>query len=76
MVLDIWPSTVQLFESALYDAKTIVWNGPMGVFETLPFSQGTFILAKTVGRSSALTIVGGEDTGLVVNMAGQAKNEI
>jgi len=74
MALDIGPSTARLYGEALEDAKTIVWNGLMGAFETEPFSHGTFALAKAVGRSRALTIVGGGDTGLAVHMAGQVGN--
>jgi phosphoglycerate kinase len=55
---------------ALQDAKTILWNGPMGMFEIDLFSRGTFDIARTVADAYALTIVGGGDTDLAVNRAG------
>ena len=70
--LDIGPATVTLFTEALHDAKTIIWNGPMGVFEMDAFSQGTFALANSVANSHALTIVGGGDTDLAIHRAGKA----
>ncbi len=72
MALDIGPATVQHFSEALRDAKTIVWNGPMGVFEMPPFSHGTQAMAKTLADSRALTIVGGGETGAAVHRFGQA----
>ncbi len=74
MALDIGPATAGLFSEALYNAKTIVWNGPMGVFELDPFSQGTMALAHAVGSSQALSIVGGGDTDLAIHRAGEAEN--
>jgi len=74
MALDIGPATIELFSEALYDVKTIVWNGPMGVFEILPFSQGTLAMAHKVGKSSALSIIGGGDTDLAIDMAGETDN--
>ena len=68
--LDIGPETVKMFSSEIKSAKTIVWNGPMGVFEMEPFSQGTFAIAKAVANSSAFSIVGGGDTVAAVNQAG------
>ncbi len=72
MILDIGQATISLFREALSNARTIVWNGPMGAFERVPFSTGTISLARAVAGSPALTIVGGGDTGLAVNMAGEA----
>jgi phosphoglycerate kinase len=74
MALDIGPATVNLFSEALYNVKTIVWNGPMGVFELDPFSQGTMALAHAVGSSQALSIVGGGDTDLAIHKAGEVEN--
>jgi phosphoglycerate kinase len=74
MVLDIGPATVSLFREALYDAKTIVWNGPVGAFELDPFSRGTMALAQAVGGSHALSIVGGGDTDSAVHRAGEMDN--
>jgi phosphoglycerate kinase len=65
--LDIGPATQALFTEALAGAKTIVWNGPMGVFEMEPFSKGTFAMVKALAESSALTIVGGGDTDVAVH---------
>jgi phosphoglycerate kinase len=71
--LDIGPETVKAFSEEIKPAKTIVWNGPMGVFEMEPFSQGTFAIAKAVAGSSAFSIVGGGDSVAAVNKAGVAK---
>jgi phosphoglycerate kinase len=68
--LDIGPASVKLFSEALQDAKTILWNGPMGMFEMDAFSRGTFDIAKTIADAYALTIVGGGDTDLAVSRAG------
>ena len=70
--LDIGPETVKSFTEEVRSAKTIVWNGPMGVFEIEPFSHGTFAIAKAVADSSAFSIVGGGDTVAAVNKAGVA----
>ena len=70
--LDIGPETVKIFSEEIKGAKTIVWNGPMGVFEMEPFSQGTFAIAKAVASSSAFSIVGGGDSVAAVNQAGVA----
>ena len=67
MGLDIGPATQVLFTESLAEAKTIVWNGPMGVFEMEPFSKGTFAMVKALAESSALTIVGGGDTDVAVH---------
>lgn len=71
--LDIGPETVKSFVQVIKSAKTIVWNGPMGVFEMAPFSQGTFAVARAVAASSAFSIVGGGDSVAAVNQAGVAK---
>ena len=68
--LDIGPASVKLFSEALQDAKTILWNGPMGMFEIDAFSRGTFDIAKAISDAYALTIVGGGDTDLAVSRAG------
>jgi phosphoglycerate kinase len=68
--LDIGPASVKLFSEAIEDAKTILWNGPMGVFELDAFSRGTFAIAHAVADAYALTIVGGGDTDLAVHRAG------
>ena len=68
--LDIGPASVKLFTEAIQDAKTIIWNGPMGVFEVDAFSRGTFAIAHSVADAYAMTIVGGGDTDLAVHSAG------
>ena len=73
MCLDIGPETVQVFSAQIQGAKTIFWNGPMGVFEMEPFSHGTFAIARSVAQSSAFSIVGGGDSVAAVNQAGVAE---
>jgi phosphoglycerate kinase len=68
--LDIGPASSRLFAEALQNAKTVMWNGPMGVFEKDAFSRGTFAIARAVADAYALTIVGGGDTDLAVHRAG------
>jgi phosphoglycerate kinase len=68
--LDIGPDTVKAFSDEIRSASTIFWNGPMGVFEMEPFSQGTFAIARAVSESSAFSIVGGGDSVAAVNQAG------
>lgn len=72
--VDIGPASVKLFSEALESAKTILWNGPMGVFEVDAFSRGTFSVAHSVADAYALTIVGGGDTDLAVNRAGVSES--
>jgi phosphoglycerate kinase len=71
--LDIGPETVTSFSAEVRSARTIVWNGPMGVFEMEPFSHGTFAMAKVIADSSAFSIVGGGDSVAAVNKAGVAE---
>lgn len=70
MGLDIGPESLKRFAKALEGVRTILWNGPMGVFEMAPFARGTVELAKVVGRSDALSVIGGGDTDAAVRMAG------
>lgn len=71
MALDIGPATVTLFTEAIQNAKTIIWNGPMGVFEIDSFSRGTFAMVSSVASTYAMTIVGGGDTDVAVHRAGE-----
>jgi phosphoglycerate kinase len=68
--LDIGPASSRLFSEVIQNAKTVLWNGPMGVFEIDAFSRGTFAMARAVADAYALTIVGGGDTDLAVHRAG------
>jgi phosphoglycerate kinase len=72
MGLDIGPATIATYASQIAAAKTIVWNGPMGVFETPPFDRGTVALAKAVAASGALSVVGGGDSEKAIKAAGVA----
>lgn len=70
MGLDIGPASVRLFREALNDAQTILWNGPMGVFELEKFSKGSIKIAHAISEAHATTVIGGGDTADVVNRAG------
>ncbi len=71
MALDIGPASIQAFSKILTEAKTIVWNGPMGCFEMAPFAEGTMAVARAMaGNSNATTIVGGGDSVSAVNQSG------
>ena len=73
MALDIGPKTIDLFSEEISRARTIVWNGPMGVFEVSPFSRGTFQVARAVAdNAGAISIVGGGDSVSAVRSAGVA----
>lgn len=72
MVLDIGPKTQALYAEALKDMKTIVWNGPMGVFEMEHFAKGTNAVAKAVAEASAYTLVGGGDSVAAIEKSGLA----
>jgi phosphoglycerate kinase len=70
MALDIGPDTVSRFGKALSDARTIFWNGPMGVFESAAFSKGTFGMARLLSGVRGFTVVGGGDSAAAVHQAG------
>jgi phosphoglycerate kinase len=70
MGLDVGPRTVEEFARILADAKTILWNGPMGVFELEPFSAGTRGVAMAAAGANAFTVVGGGDSLLAIKRAG------
>jgi phosphoglycerate kinase len=74
-IVDIGPQSVQVFESVLRGCKTILWNGPMGVFEMPPFNEGTFALAQFMGSLDAITVIGGGDSAAAVRQAG-AENKV
>ena len=67
--VDIGPATIEAYASAISKAKTIIWNGPMGVFEKPPFDRGTVALAKAVAASGAVSVVGGGDSEKAVKSA-------
>lgn len=70
MGLDIGPKTVELFTEAVKSSKTIVWNGPMGVFEFENFAKGTKAIAQSMAETDAITIIGGGDSAAAVNQMG------
>ncbi len=74
MALDIGPGSTILFGEALDDAKTIIWNGPMGAFEIDAFARGTIALCQKVASSHSLSIIGGGDSNAAVKKAGEEKN--
>jgi phosphoglycerate kinase len=69
-ILDIGPDTVQKFTEFLDNARLVVWNGPMGVFEFSPFATGTFAIAKAIAASNAVSIIGGGDSAAAISQAG------
>ena len=72
MGVDIGPATVAAYSAVIAKAKTIIWNGPMGVFEKPPFDRGTVALAKAVAASGAISVVGGGDSEKAIKSAGVA----
>ena len=72
--LDIGPASIQHFCSVLTEADTIVWNGPVGVFEIAEFATGSKEIAKTLAQSKAITVIGGGDTAAAVSVAGYASS--
>jgi phosphoglycerate kinase len=70
MALDVGPRTVEIFSKHLAGAKTVLWNGPLGLFEKAPFSHGTFEVAKAIAASSAYSVIGGGDSAAAVHAAG------
>lgn len=69
LILDVGSKSVEVFESVLKGCRTIVWNGPLGAFETPPFNKGTFALAEFLGGLDALTVIGGGDSAAAVKQA-------
>ncbi len=70
MALDIGPKTIDLYVETLKKMKTVVWNGPMGVFEMKPFSKGTFTIAEAMAGLDATTVIGGGESASVVDQLG------
>jgi 3-phosphoglycerate kinase len=70
MGVDIGPKTIRRFESSLSQAQTIIWNGPLGVFEIEDFALGTLEIARAVAASSAMSVIGGGDSALAIKRAG------
>ena len=70
--MDIGPKSVEKFAEAIKSAATVVWNGPMGVFEFDKFAKGTEAMAKALAESNAITIVGGGDSAAAVEKLGYA----
>ncbi|MEO8498188.1 MAG: phosphoglycerate kinase, partial [Planctomycetota bacterium] len=70
--LDIGPETAKLYAAAVRDAKTVVWNGPMGVFEMPPFDAGTKAVAQAIAESDSISIIGGGDSAAAIQQLGFA----
>ncbi|MFT3985938.1 MAG: phosphoglycerate kinase, partial [Lachnospiraceae bacterium] len=70
--LDIGPKTAELYANAVKSAKTVVWNGPMGVFENPVLAKGTIAVAQSLAETDATTIIGGGDSAAAVNQLGFA----
>ena len=72
MGLDIGPATAELYKKEIVNAQTVVWNGPMGVFEMENFAKGTYEIAKALSESDAVTVIGGGDSAAAVEQFGLA----
>lgn len=70
--LDIGPDTIELFKGKIGQARTVVWNGPLGVFEMEPFAQGTFAIAQAIAESGAVSVIGGGDSAAAIHMSNLA----
>ncbi len=74
MGLDIGPESAARFAASIAEARTVFWNGPMGVFELAPYAEGTRAVAQAITRSDAFTVVGGGDTGTAIRALGFAED--
>ena len=74
MAVDIGPATVKLFNEVIKDCETIIWNGPLGVYEVQKFSRGTFSIAHTIADTYTYSVIGGGDTADAVERAGEKDN--
>ena len=72
VAVDIGPATIDGYAAVISAAKTVIWNGPMGIFEMPPFDKGTVELAKAVAQSGAVSVVGGGDSEKAIKSAGVA----
>lgn len=72
MGMDIGPKSIELFTSAIKDAKTVVWNGPMGVFEMSKFAEGTKAIASALAESDCISVIGGGDSAAAIEQFGFA----
>jgi phosphoglycerate kinase len=70
MILDIGPQTIERFKEVLQVSRLVVWNGPMGVFEFVPFAKGTEAIARSIAESDAISVVGGGDSAAAIRQAG------
>ena len=70
--MDIGPKTIQMYCDAVKDAGTVIWNGPMGVFEFAAFAKGTEAVAEALSKTDAITIIGGGDSAAAVQQLGYA----
>ena len=66
----LFRSTIELYSKTIAESKTVIWNGPMGIFEKPPFDKGTVALAKAVAESGATSVVGGGDSEKAIKAAG------
>lgn len=74
MAVDIGPASTKLFNQVIRDSQTIIWNGPLGVYETSQFSRGTFSIAHSIADTYAFSLIGGGDTADAVDKAGERDN--